>query len=72
MKDTNDIEQARDAVNDFFVPDEKRIRLLQTILQEESGRTISLEDAEEVGLQLIGLFECLARDKKILPVEPKP
>lgn len=57
---------SKEVVKDFFLPDEERIKQLQAILMDELGREISLEDAEEIGLQLIGFYECLARDKKIL------
>ena len=52
--------------SDFFAPNSKKIELLQSILQTEQGNEVSFEDAEEIGIQLITLYECLARDKTIL------
>ncbi len=61
-------QQADSLIQDFFVPDEEKIKLLQSILEMESGRVVSFEEAEEIGIQLITLYECLARDRTIVPV----
>ncbi len=60
------LSQTEDFITDFFVPGEDKIRLLQSILEAESGKPVSFEEAEEVGIQLITLYECLARDRTIL------
>lgn len=51
---------------DFYAPDEEKIRLLQSIIESTTGRATTLEEAEEVALQLISLYECLARDRTII------
>lgn len=54
-------------VSDFFMPNRQKIELLQSILRAESGEDISYEYAAEVSVQLISFYECLARDKTIIP-----
>lgn len=66
MDNQNLTSQEKELIQDFFAPDEERIRLLQAILIEESGYQVTFEDAEEIGIQLITLYECLARDMKII------
>lgn len=51
-----------DAVS-FYAPSEEHVVLLQSILQKESQQAVSLKEAQEVGTQLISLYECLARDR---------
>lgn len=57
--------EVNESKQDFFIPDEQKIRRLQTILQAKSGNPVSFEEAEEIGIQLIALYECLARDREI-------
>lgn len=66
MDDIQDV-NSTDTISDFFVPNRKKIELLQSILRTESGSDISFDYAEEVGIQLISLYECLAREKTIVP-----
>lgn len=61
-----DFQDEQQEVSDFYMPDEDKIKLLQAILEAESGATVAFEDAEEVGLQLIAFYECLARDRTIM------
>ncbi|MFI5270979.1 MAG: hypothetical protein ACHQT9_02965 [Candidatus Saccharimonadales bacterium] len=68
MSNQNRANQSEEVVSDFFMPDKKEITRLQAILSEESGYSVPLEDVEEIGVELITLFECLARDKKIMPM----
>lgn len=49
---------------DFYAPSKANIEQLQDILAERSGADVTFEDAEEVGLQLVSLYECLARERK--------
>lgn len=50
----------------FYSPSEEQIVLLQSILQKESNEAVSLKEAQEVGIQLVSLYECLARDRTLL------
>lgn len=56
----------KEIVSDFFVPDREKIKLLQAILEAESGQFVKLEYAQEVGIELISFYECLARDRTIV------
>lgn len=47
----------------FYAPNEVSIEQLRVILEERSGAGVSFEEAEEVGVQLIALYECLARER---------
>lgn len=51
---------------DFYVPSEEKINELRTILEHDLNKDISFKDAQEIGIQLIGLYECLACDKRLL------
>lgn len=48
----------------FYAPSKANIEQLQIILAEQSGTDVSFEEAKEVGVQLVLLYECLARDRK--------
>lgn len=56
----------QEVADDFYSPDKEQIALLRSILQKESHQPVSLIDAQEVGVQLIALYECLARDRIFL------
>jgi hypothetical protein len=47
----------------FYAPSKTNIEQLQVILAERSGTDVTLEEAEEVGIQLVSLYECLARER---------
>lgn len=47
----------------FYAPSKASIEQLQIILGEQSGASVTFEEAEEVGVQLISLYECLARER---------
>jgi hypothetical protein len=47
----------------FYAPSEVSIEQLRAILEERSGNQVSFEEAEEVGIQLVSLYECLARER---------
>lgn len=55
---------SEEVIASFYSPGEEQIVLLQSILQKEAGQPVSLKEAQEVGTQLISLYECLARDRK--------
>lgn len=65
--DDNFGDDNKETISDFFAPNKKKIELLQAILKAESGQDVSFEYAEEVGIQLIAFYECLAREKTIVP-----
>jgi len=48
---------------DFYAPSKANIEQLQAILSEQSGGSVTFEEAEEVGIQLVSLYECLARER---------
>jgi hypothetical protein len=48
---------------DFYAPSKLNIEQLRSILSERSGAEVTFEDAEEVGIQLVSLYECLARER---------
>lgn len=48
---------------DFYAPDAASIEQLRSILEKQSGATVSFEDAAEVGTQLLAFYECLARER---------
>lgn len=49
---------------DFYAPDQAHIEQLRTILQERTGTSVTYEEAEEVGIQLVSFYECLARERE--------
>lgn len=49
---------------DFYTPSQASIEQLRAILEDRSGTNVSFEEAEEIGVQLVALYECLARDRK--------
>lgn len=63
--------QLKDFINDFYLPDDAQIKKLRSIIRKETGRKITYEDAEEIGLQLLSLYQCLARNQKIIPIGSK-
>lgn len=48
---------------DFYAPSNANIEQLRVILTEQSGAEVTFEEAEEVGIQLVSLYACLARDR---------
>ena len=54
-------------ISDVFSIDHDRIEKLRQILEVEQKRNISYKEADEVGRELINLFECLAGDRRIIP-----
>lgn len=61
--DRNSTNNSQEVTADFYSPSEEQIVLLQSILQKESHESVSLKEAQEVGIQLVSLYECLARDR---------
>lgn len=47
----------------FYAPSKINIEQLQIILAEQSGTDVTFEEAEEVVIQLVSLYECLARER---------
>lgn len=50
-------------IHSFYDPSTEQVVLLQSILQKESRVAVSLGEAKEIGLELLSLYECLARDR---------
>ena len=50
----------------FYTPDHTNIEQLRIILQERTNTPVTFEEAEEVGIQLVSLYECLAREREPL------
>jgi len=61
--DRNSTNNSQEVAAGFYAPSEEQIVLLQSILQKESHEVVSLREAQEVGIQLVSLYECLARDR---------
>ncbi len=61
--DRNSTNNSQEVTADFYSPSEEQIVLLQSILQKESHESVALQEAQEVGIQLVSLYECLARDR---------
>ena len=61
--DRNSTTTSQEVAAGFYSPSEEQIVLLQSILQKESHESVSLQEAQEVGIQLVSLYECLARDR---------
>lgn len=58
-------DNGNDTTQGFYTPDEDSIQLLRNILQTETGNPVGFDEAEEIGLQLVSLYECLARKRTI-------
>lgn len=61
--DRNSTNNSEEVATGFYSPTEEQIVLLQSILQKESHEPVPLKEAQEVGIQLVSLYECLARDR---------
>lgn len=61
--DRNSTNNSQEVAAGFYTPSVEQIVLLQSILQKESHELVSLKEAQEVGIQLVSLYECLARDR---------
>ena len=61
--DRNSTNNSQEVAAGFYSPSEEQIVLLQSILQKESHESVSLKEAQEVGIQLVSLYERLARDR---------
>ena len=60
----NSTNNSQEVAAGFYTPSEEQVVLLQSILQKESHEPVSLKEAQEVGIQLVSLYECLARERK--------
>lgn len=49
--------------NKFYLPDEDNIQLLKRILEIQLQKPINTDEAKEISIELISLYECLARDE---------
>lgn len=57
--------KAKNQLSNFLLPDKERIESLRHILEIEQCRTVTFEEADEIGTQLIGLYEGLAGNRPI-------
>lgn len=63
--DSNNTINRELATHGFYAPNDEQVVSLQSILQRESNVAISISEAKEIGIQLMSLYECLARDRKV-------
>lgn len=47
----------------FYMPDKQSVERLRIILERQSGLPIAYDEAAEISVQLIALYECLARER---------
>lgn len=66
MSSKDFIDKTKQYFADFMLPDKERIEKLRLILESEQKRKITHKEAEEVGIELMGLYECLAGHRKII------
>jgi hypothetical protein len=62
MDNNSFIDKKKEQITRFFAPDKERIERLRVILEKEQNRQVTRDEAENVGIELIGLFECLGSD----------
>jgi len=55
--------RSNSAIGTFFAPSSDMTERLRTILTANSEIPVSFDDATEIGIQLVSLYECLARDR---------
>ena len=48
-----------------FSPTNEQLELLQSILQTSSNELVTLDEAREVGVQLVSLYECLSKNRSL-------
>ncbi len=66
MSGTERLKKAHTQVASLLMPDKVRVERLRQILEAEQHRSVSYEEANEIGRELISFFECLAGDRKIV------
>ena len=49
-------------ITDFNALRKANFEQLRVILADKSGIEVTFEEAEEVGIELVSLYECLARE----------
>jgi flagellin-specific chaperone FliS len=57
--------QTRDRLADVYVDDKYQIERLRKILEKELGRPVSIQDAKEIGTDLVTLYKALAGERII-------
>ena len=65
---------ARDFINprnwqfkNFRIPTHDRVEAFRKILETEQRRPFEYDEAEEVCMELLSLFDCLAGKRKLVP-----
>ena len=46
-----------------FSPNDEQLELLQSVLQANSSKLVTLDETREVGVQLVSLYECLSKNR---------
>lgn len=69
MSNNDFIDKAKKSFADFMMPDKVRIEKLRKILEAEQKRPITQSEAEEVGMELVSLYKCLAGNRPIIKEE---
>lgn len=46
-----------------FSPTDEQLELLQSVLQANSSKLVTLDETREVGVQLVSLYECLSKNR---------
>lgn len=57
------------AVEHFYAPSGDMTERLRSILMANSDTHVSFDDAAEIGIQLLSLYECLARKRESIMVD---
>lgn len=65
MSTSEERQQAEQAINDFYLPDETQIKKLRAIINNETGFKFTYKETEQVSYQLLMLYEELARGQSI-------
>ena len=66
MDPLSPLEKTKYRLYNFFVPDRKRINELKAILERHQNKKIEYEEAEEIAIELLDFYQCLAGDKRII------
>ncbi|GEM_PF-1876488 len=55
--------RSKSVIGNFFAPSSDMTERLRSILTVKSEIPVSFDDAAEIGIQLLSLYECLARER---------
>lgn len=54
---------SKSVIEHFYAPSEDMTERLRSILAAKSDLPVSFDEAAEIGIQLLSLYECLARER---------